>query len=158
MSAKLGICYCKVDIVSTCVAKDRGDQFMCDYWEKHSFMDRCTHCDPDNDNHCWSFQAQDFGKMHGVITKENRPATPQRYIAPEAAAPTREFSAPAGGATIAGGPPRNTCERCSGYPMCPLLPQEAAALGKGLTSLDGQDYWNIGSGCPHFDQYPSGKI
>jgi len=66
-----GVCYCQqTGGTSQCVAGIWDNQRHCDFYSKHSFNRRCTHLCPDYGNHCWSFKAQDFSKVHGVVRVE----------------------------------------------------------------------------------------
>lgn len=68
-----GVCYCdgRTGGCSQCVAGLWVDQQCCDFYGKHSFADRCTHLRPNDDNHCASFEAQDFGRNIGVVRIED---------------------------------------------------------------------------------------
>jgi hypothetical protein len=150
---KLGVCYCQPGNTSECVANGHEEQFWCDFYQKHSFQKRCTNFNPDMNNHCWSPAAQDFGATHGVVRKNDVPP-PKKYVIPEeAAAPTTYTlpkAVPPHPASVAG-QVRQTCEHCMLHPGCPLLPIEAANVGKHLGSLTSTDMWNIGSSCQSYD-------
>ena len=69
-----GICYCEdTGGCSQCVAGPLAYQQCCDFYSKHSFAERCTNLRPNDDNHCSSFRAQDFGRLYGVVRVEDIP-------------------------------------------------------------------------------------
>jgi hypothetical protein len=127
--------------MATCVAKSTDEQFWCDFFSGSSRdMKKCMFKDGAIDDHCGSFEAEDFSKEHGVVRRgEESPV--ETYVAPEVVAPTKAPSASAAGVG------RKTCIACSNFTGCPLMTIEAMTLGKAVKSLTDQDFWTIGSRC-----------
>ena len=143
---KLGICFCKKGIMSECDPAG-NKQFMCDFFERHTYANRCTHHNPDMNDHCWSADAQAFGYQPtkpAQVAEANYCSEAEvdemlseaPYVQPTVVQPT-----------LATGAKRETCEHCANHPGCPLTPIEAFKLGKNLSNLTPQDYWVIGSAC-----------
>jgi hypothetical protein len=148
MTVALGVCYCNVDIFSTCVANNRQEQGCCNFFEPSMVIKaKCMNYDESND-HCWSPKAQSFGMEHGVVDTPMGGSIPppERYMTPEVAKAPEVFTPipiPGTPVSIA----RRTCLSCDNDPGCPLMASEAGAKGKSLASLTDQDYWNIASSC-----------
>jgi hypothetical protein len=136
MAVKLGVCYCEVGIMSTCVANSTEDQFFCDYFDPSSTnKKKCMNRDEQINNHCWSPGAQAFGQLNGVVRRDDLKSVPH-FEAPVAVPTTNDA--------------RRTCMGCGNLYGCPFLPIKAAGLNKSLTSLIDTDYWNIGTSCANY--------
>ena len=145
MSAKLGICYCKLGMMATCVAINTDEQFWCDFFDRsRNDRKKCMYLDGAIDDHCSRWEAHDFSKIHGVV-KRGEETPVEAYSAPKAVPEAKVPSATAAGKS------RKTCLSCVEFLNCPLLTIEAAMLGKSITSLGEQDYWNIGSLCSQYN-------
>lgn len=152
MSAKLGICYCELGIMATCVAKNTDEQFWCDFFIGSSDdKKKCMYQDDAIDDHCGSWKAQDFSKIHGVV-KRGEESPVETYVEPKAVAEARVPSASAADGA------RKTCLSCSTFTICPLIPIEAATMGKSAKSLTDQDFWSIGSACIHHEDNLLGAV
>lgn len=143
---RLGVCFCKKDIMSVCDTAG-NKQFMCDFFQRHSYIaNRCTHHNPDMNDHCWSADAQAFGYCptkpaaapveaeYCTDAEVDEMLSEAPYVMPTVVAPTMAAK-------------RNTCEHCANQPGCPLIPIEAFKVGKNLSNLTPQDYWDIGTAC-----------
>ena len=130
---KMGICYCEPGPMSQCVADDYGDQLVCDFFNKSDCASRCMHRNEDMNNHCWSPEAQAFGREHGVVRVED--------IEVEIGLTEDEDLITAD---------RRTCLNCLQYACTSItvMAHEAVVNGKG--GLTDQDYWDIGSSCSEY--------
>jgi hypothetical protein len=151
MTVGLGVCYCQVDIFSTCVANNRQEQGCCNFFQPASTApDKCMNRNDSND-HCWSPKAQAFSVEHGVVDTPMGGEIPSEYTLPKtvvpgiAEEPTVFTPIPISGTPVSIA--RRTCLSCDNDPGCPLMASEAGAMGKSLASLADQDYWNIASSC-----------
>ena len=150
MTIKVGLCFCRPGILSTCDPQGRA-LGLCDFWQKHSFIDRCTHLSPEIGNHCRCQEAQSYGyHPNGGGPKETLPPdieeSNQKLLddLDEMLAEINQGPVPSAK------PVRRTCLDCDNDPGCPMQPQYAHLLGKSLTSLTDQDYWTIASNCADF--------
>jgi hypothetical protein len=140
-----GICYCEdTGGCSQCVAGLWVDQQCCDFYGKHSFSDRCTHLRPGDDNHCASFEAQDFGRAIGVVRAED--IAPEEGWNAEDEAELLDLSQLL---IEEDQPVRRTCGTCK-WNACGYLSTRSQAhktVGGGLTK---QDLWDIGTKCMNY--------
>jgi hypothetical protein len=139
---RLGICYCELGIFSQCVADNRHDQFLCDFFEHSTIIhEKCMNHD-NNNNHCWSFKAQDFSKIHGVVRKEDVKSSEGVVSGPTIVVDqTTAYT------------PRRSCLSCENDPGCPLVPIAAAAINKSVIDLLEHDYWDIATNCGTYKPY-----
>jgi len=127
--------------MATCVATSKNEQRYCDFYEKASFEDRCSHLYEECNNHCRSLSAMDFSKIHGVIRREDATPVEEFIISP----PTTVAKVPSPSST---GNTRHPCTDCLSFTGCPLLGLEEIARNKKI--LVSSDYWDIGSNCSNY--------
>lgn len=127
------VCYCSMDVMAQCVAKDIFEQQSCHFSSQSSNGKRCMHLNENMNNHCWNPKAYDFSSVHGVVRLEDIEDEPE-IIFDE----SLELELPDG--------PRRTCKDCLMYTSCTSLIDlaVATAIGGGVTD---QDLWDMGSNC-----------
>jgi hypothetical protein len=142
-----GICYCDscTGGCSQCVAGLWANQQCCDFYGKHSFANRCTHLRPNDDNHCASFEAQDFGRTLGIVRAED--ITPEEGWNAEAEPELLDLSQLLlEEDKIA----RRSCGSCE-WNACGFITSRSLALkAAGAPSLSRQDLWDIGTKCASY--------
>jgi len=62
----MDICFCKIGLLSQCVASNEHEQRQCDFWKRSSASNSCMHRDDNMANRCGSLPAYDFAKENGL--------------------------------------------------------------------------------------------
>lgn len=135
---RMGICFCQPGVMSQCVATDVSEQRMCDYWNRSDTANRCMHVNESMDNHCWSPEAQYFGREHGVI----RPTDDMNLLEEE------EISLVAMVENNG-----RTCIDCILYTCSYVIREQQAA--QPLGGLTAQDLINMAANCAEYDDEAS---
>ena len=130
------ICYCETGVMSQCKAKDVNDQISCEFFSKSARSSKCMHRNEHLDNHCWSYEAQEFGVEFGVVRKEDVETDTEHELDIDLAKCVDEVNS------------RHTCNTCLEFACPDLIKMQQAAQDRG--GLSSQDLWSIGSGCPNY--------
>jgi len=133
---KLGICWCKPGIMAQCTAPDAEHQQLCDFWDESSDSLKCLNNDSIVENHCYSPEAQAFGREHGVVTPDDIDIPDEV----EEELDIEDLIIPS---------PRS-CRDCVLYACSWLIKENQKVQANGNPGLNGDDLITIASQCPDY--------